>query len=107
MLVRWVKLAASRVYLISPSRSGDVKYQFYSGSPEATAFEHNRLPPWSVIWLPQTSDQARILGTRLRLVFRRQLQDLILDGVNHELHLVVDVKLSHEVGLVCIHSLDA
>ena len=36
------------------SRSGS---QFYSSSPEAaSAFEANRLPPWSVIWRLQTSD---------------------------------------------------
>jgi maltooligosyltrehalose trehalohydrolase len=33
--------------------------QFYSSSPEAaSAFESNRLPPWSVIWRLQTSAQG-------------------------------------------------
>jgi len=85
---------------------------YYSSSPEAgSAFDSNRLPPWSAIWRLQASDQGSIpmvarTGPR-QLDLRRQLQDLILDRVNHEVHLVMDVKLAHEIELVCIHGLHA
>ena len=43
-------------WLTTTSRPGG---QFYSSTPQAAcAFESNRLPPWSVIWQLQTSDQG-------------------------------------------------
>src|SRR6266404_8240241 len=50
---------------------------------------------------------ARLHYTRNELAVHRDLDDLLLDRVRHQLCLVMDVQFAHQVEFVRFHGLDA